>query len=74
MIEVLFTESAAGSMKYAKGLKSIVGEAFRIILTTEDGHEPTGEELAQARAQVEEGRRKKRENAVPMEGTARKSG
>ena len=71
MIEVLFTESAAGSMKYAKGLKSIVGEAFGIILTTEDGHEPTEEELALARAQVEEERRKKRENAVLMEGDSR---
>ena len=71
MIEILFTESAAGSMKYAKGLKSIVGEAFGIILETEDGHEPTEEEIAEVRAQVEQERRKKLENAVPMEGTAR---
>lgn len=71
MIEVLFSESAAGSMKYAKGLKSIVGEAFGIILTTEDGHEPTEEELAQAKAQMEEERRIKREKAVPVEGSPR---
>lgn len=71
MIEILFTESAAGSMKFAKGLKSIVGEAFGIILETEDGHEPTEEELAQVRAQMEEERRKKLKNAVPVEGSPR---
>ena len=71
MIEILFTESAAGSMKYAKGLKSIVGEAFGIILSTEDGHEPTEEEIAQAQAQVEEERRKKLQNAIPVEGSSR---
>lgn len=71
MIEVLFTESAAGSMKFAKGLRSIPSEAFGIILTTEDGHAPTEEEIAQARARVEEERRRKLENAVPVEGSPR---
>ena len=71
MIEILFTEGAAGSMQLAKGLTSITGEAFDIILETEDGHEPTGEELAQVRAQMEEEHRKKLENAIPVEGTPR---
>jgi len=71
MIEVLFTESAAGSMQYAKGLRSVVGEAVGIIFSGEDGHKPTEEEIARAQAKVEEERRKKRENAVPMEGTSR---
>ena len=71
MIEILFSESAAGSMKFAKGLKNVIGEAFSIIFHTEDGHEPTEEEIARERAKVEEERRKKRENAVPLEGTAR---
>lgn len=71
MIEVLFTEGAAGSMQLAKGLTSIVGEAFGIILETEDGYEPTEEELARVRAQMEEEHRKKLENAVPVEGSPR---
>ena len=70
MIEILFSESAAGSMKFAKGLKKIAGEALGIILKTEDGHAPTDDEIARERARMEEKRRKKLENAVPMEGSA----
>lgn len=65
MIEVLFTESAAGSMQYAKNVKNIIG----IVLLTDDGHEPTPEEIAREQARVEEEHRNKQENAVPMEGS-----
>ncbi len=71
MIEVLFTESAAGSMQYAKSAKNIIGSAFGIVYTTDDGREPTPEELAKEQTRVEEEHRKKLKNAVPMEGTAR---
>lgn len=70
MIEILFSESAAGSMKLAKDLKAIAGEAFGILFHTDDGHMPTGEELARERVRVEEERRKKFENAIPVEGTS----
>lgn len=71
MIEVLFTESAAGSMQYAKSLGNAIGEATSVVIFTDDGSEPTREELEQARAQAEEARRKWLETAIPMEGSPR---
>lgn len=71
MIEVLFTESAAGSMQYAKSLKHTIGEATAVILMTEDGSEPTEEELRQARKEAEQRHRQWQETAIPMEGSAR---
>ncbi len=71
MIEVLFSESAAGSMKMAKGIKSIVGCSTGILILNDDGTEPTVEELERERAKVEEEYRRKRENAIAVEGTAR---
>ena len=32
MIEILFTESAAGSMKLAKGIKNIVGSSTAVFI------------------------------------------
>lgn len=69
MIEILFTESAAGSMQCAKSIKNTLGSSTAVFLLTDDGHEPTPEEIAEAEAQVEEERRKRDENAVPMEGS-----
>lgn len=71
MIEITFTESAAGTMKFAKGLRSMIGEAFGIILETEDGHEPTAGEIEQARVRVEKERQKKLANAIAVEGSPR---
>ena len=70
MIEILFTESAAGSMKMAKGIKNIVGSSTAVLILGDDGSEPTTEELERKRVKVEEEYRKKRENAIPVEGTA----
>ena len=69
MLEILFTESAAGTMKFAKSAHSISPGAFGLIL--EDGREPTAEELERERARFEEERRAKLENSVPMDGSPR---
>lgn len=71
MMEVLFTESAAGGMQYAKSMKHTIAEATTVFLTTADGSEPTAEELRQAQAEAEEQRRKWLETAIPMEGSPR---
>ena len=69
MLEILFTESAAGTMKFAKSTHSIGPGVFGLIL--EDGREPTAEELERERARFEEERRKKLEGSVPMDGSPR---
>ena len=71
MIEILFTESAAGSMKMAKGIKNIAGSSTAVLIINDDGTEHTPEELEQERVKVEEEYRRKRENAIAVEGTAR---
>ena len=71
MIEILFTESAAGSMKMAKGIKNIVGSSTAVLILKDDGSEPTAEELERERVKVEEEHRRKRENAIPVEGSSR---
>lgn len=70
MIEILFSEGAAGSMQLAKSVKNIAGSSTAVFIRKEDGSEPTAEELAREQARVEEEWRRKRENAVPMEGTS----
>ena len=69
MTEILFTESAAGSMQYAKSIKNTIGSSTAVIFMTDDGSEPTPEEIAKAEAKVEWERRKRIKNAVPMEGS-----
>ena len=71
MIEILFTESAAGSMKLAKGIKNIVGSSTAVLMINDDGTQPNAEEMERERAKMEEEYRRKRENAIPVEGTAR---
>lgn len=71
MIEILFTESAAGSMKMAKGIKNIVGSSTAVLIINDDGSNPIAEELERERAKVEEEYRRKCENAILVEGTAR---
>lgn len=68
MLEGLFTEGAAGSMQYAKSIKNVVGSSTSVIIRKADRSEPSPEELAREQARVEEELRRKRENAVPMEG------
>lgn len=71
MTEILFTESAAGSMQVAKSIKNTAGSSTAVIFMTDDGREPTPEELDEAEARVERERRKRAENAVLMEGSPR---
>ena len=71
MIEILFTESAAGSMKLAKGIKNIVGSSTAVFIHNENGAEISPAELAAERLRMEEEYRKKRENAIQVEGTPR---
>ena len=71
MIEILFTESAAGSMKLAKGIKNIVGSSTAVFIHSEDGAEISPEELETERLRVEEEYRKKREKAIQVEGNPR---
>ena len=71
MIEILFTESACGSIKLAKSVKNIVGSSTGVIFYHPDGREPTPEDLECEIARVEEQARIKRENAVQMEGSPR---
>ena len=71
MIEILFTESAAGSMKMAKGIKNIAGSSTAVLMINDDGTQPTAEELEREWEKVEEEYQRKRENAIAVEGTAR---
>lgn len=71
MLEILFTEGAAGSMQYAKSVKNIAGCSTSVFIRKADGSEPTPEELARERARVEGECRKKIENAIKMEGTSK---
>ena len=54
MIEILFSEGAAGSMQLAKSVKNIVGSSTSVFIRKEDGTEPTPGELARKSARVEE--------------------
>ena len=54
MIEILFTESAAGSMKLAKGIKNIVGSSTAVFIHSNEEGEISPEELEAGRIRVEE--------------------
>lgn len=71
MIEILFTESAAGSMKVAKSIKSVVSSSTSAFILNDDdiGQSPGAPDRKQA--QMEEEYRIKHENIVAVEGTAR---
>jgi hypothetical protein len=71
MIEIVFSESAAGSMQYAKSIRNRTDGPTAVFIRKADGSEPTAEELARAQIQVEEECRKKQDNAVSMEGSPR---
>lgn len=65
MIEVLFTESSAGSMQYAKSMKHTIGGGSSVFLITDDGSSPTKEQLAEA----QKWHQKRQDSAIPMEGS-----
>lgn len=71
MVEVVFSESACGSLKYAQffGRGEYGGGLLGIILEPSDGA-PSEEEIAQAKRRAEEEHRRKWERARPMGGRA----
>lgn len=71
MIEVTFTESAGGSMKYAKSRKHTIGTAVTAVFLAPEGEQPTEEEIRAAQAEAEERERRRREEAIPFEGDPR---
>lgn len=68
MIEILFSESAAGTLKSAQHA-SPNGAVIGVVITHNDGTQPTQEEIEQAQMQVEENYRKQWENAVAIGGS-----
>lgn len=71
MIEILFTESAAGSMKLAKGIKNIVGSSAAVFIHSDEEGKISPEELEAERLRMEGEYRKKQENAIQVEGSHR---
>lgn len=70
MVEIVFGDSAAGSLKMAQGFGrgSYVGGAVSVCILRDDGSEPTEEEIQEAQQRAEEEQRKAWENAVPLDG------
>ena len=70
MIEIVFSDSACGSLKiaqnYGKGKYS--GEAISVLLRRKDGESPSLEEFKEAQLQAEEQRRISWKNAIPLGG------
>ena len=70
MIEILFSESAAGSLKAAQhyGKGNFKGECVSVIISHDDGSEPTAAEIETAREAAEEKERIEWEKSVPLGG------
>lgn len=71
MIEILFSEGAAGSIQEAKSLKITVGSSISVYFQKEDGTEPTPENLTREQVRVEEECCIKQQNAIIMEGNSK---
>ena len=71
MIEIVFGDSAAGSLKQAQhfGKGKYHSGAIGVILSGSDGCKPTKEEIEQAKRRAEERARREWEQAAPMGGT-----
>jgi hypothetical protein len=71
MIEVVFGDSACGSLKMAQhyGEGQYRDGAIGVIVSHTDGSKPTGEEIQAAQREVEERERLEWENATPMGGS-----
>lgn len=73
MIEIVFSDSACGSLKmaqnYGKGKYS--KSAIEIISTPSDGYQPTKEELETVRQEIEEKERTEWEQATPLGGNSK---
>lgn len=72
MIEIAFTESAAGGLKVAQffGKGKYHGGCIGVILDHADGSDPTAEEVAEAQRRAEEHHRLQWEKAIPLGGRA----
>lgn len=72
MLEIVFTDSACGSLRLAQsfGKGEYHGGCIGVIVTHSDGSEPTQEEIDEATREAEAQQRKAWEQAVPMGGQA----
>ena len=70
MLEIVFSDSACGALKYAQhfGQGEYQPGCIRVFVSREDGTEPTAQEIAQAQRQAEEQERRAWEQAVPLGG------
>ncbi len=68
MLEVVFNESAAGSLKCGIGSSFSLGGAVGVVITHEDGHPATDEEIETAKREFEEQRRQRIEASIPLDG------
>ncbi len=72
MIEIVFSDSACGSLKMAKsvGKGECITGCVGAIISMHDGSAPVAEEIAEAQKQAEIKHRLEWEKAVPMRGSA----
>lgn len=70
MVEIVFGDSAAGSLKMAQsfGKGGYAGGAVSVCILRDDGREPTEEEIREAQQKAEEEQKKAWETAVPLGG------
>ena len=70
MIEIVFSESACGSLKIAQtyGKGKYRGSAVSIFMRHEDGSVPSSDEMKKAQLQAQEQERIAWENAIPLGG------
>lgn len=73
MIEIVFTESAEGSLKLAQsfGKGPYQGGCIGVLIHHKDGSKPTEEEIQEAQRRAEEKARAEWEQAVPLGGKSR---
>lgn len=71
MLEVVFNESAAGSLKCGIGSGFDLGGVTAVAILHDDGHPATEEELETAKREFEENRRRRIESSAPLEGSPR---
>ena len=71
MIEIVFGESACGSLKIAQtyGKGKYRGSAVSIFMRHEDGSVPSSDEMKKAQLQAQEQERIAWENAIPVSYT-----
>lgn len=71
MLEIVFSDSAAGSMKIGMCRGSEIGGCLGIIATDENGRPLPPEETARLQREAEEKLRRDRAEALPLEGNPR---